>query len=488
MRAWRRDAKVPMSLRRPMLGCGAVRHAVLLLASLLLAGCTWGPASPESEGNSPENGTTPTGGRPGSGQRPTPVTGEAGAVPESCVLLSLEPSIPVMMVGQTVNLTVGVENCGREELTLRPPNRCTVGQSLMVRIESANASYWHYLGAADGIPIDNGLWAASHGPCSTEPSISLVLPKGARHEAVIPWNGTVAKMVREEAPPQPGVTGFTLRAVPGPIAPGWHNMTVELRGSNESEEPWTARAKLYVTPTRDNPDPTAPVLPGLSLWLPSAPPANPPPKPPTPEEYADRVGQRGPDAPPADVVAAAQEVIRWWAGPYASNFTLRETEHPGMDDFCSSGTLRCDRYGWGDWYVLRYQGSFGPRPADNVTVEIPARAGGVVADDEVTGLPHCAATPEECVIRVSEQDAIRIARQEGLANGTRRWESAFFWHRQYAWISLEEGNGIPPLTYGSYAWMVRNTLNEAGSHGIMYVIDANDGRVLLQDQWSRSFI
>lgn len=104
-------------------------------------------------------------------------------------------------------------------------------------------------------------------------------------------------------------------------------------------------------------------------------------------------------------------------------------------------------------------------------------------------MPDCVRDPRECAVTVDAREAMRRAREEGLANGTRPWRGEFTWHREYEYLDADVGAGVgvPPHVHGTFAWSVRNSLDEADTAGQAVVINANDGRLVGRDQWSRGF-
>lgn len=452
-----------------------MRVAGPLLVALLLAGCALGPAPPQDgAGEAP----SPS---PASSSRPP-----AGIPPGECLSLTLDARPPVFAVGQRASIVATVSNCGGSDYVLMKPGRCSIGRSLVAGIEDGNRTYWLF--GREDPPVDGAFFATAHGPCGVGDPTLAVLPPLGRHGVELRWNGTVSRAVRD-VEESPGVTSIRTTTVPAKLAPGPHRVFLTLQSADGTRE-WTVDRTVHVAATRDNPDPHVAPKPGMSLWLPTPPPADPPPRPATPEEFARRNAQRGPAEAPQAVTEAGRGLLRHWTGASADNYTLSHVTHQPMEAFCSAGSERCDAWGWLDYYVLQYDVRFpGVEGNASFTLSFPVRSDGVVVDEDVQGVPDCVRDPAECVVTVDAWDALRRAREEGLGNGTRPWRVQFTWHREHEWIPADvtAGVGVPPRVHGTFAWSVRNSTGEDDAGGDVVVIDANDGRLVGRDQWSRGW-
>ncbi len=82
------------------------------------------------------------------------------------------------------------------------------------------------------------------------------------------------------------------------------------------------------------------------------------------------------------------------------------------------------------------------------------------------GIPDLIKNPQEGDFLIDEQTAIDIAKKAGLEEGIKKWKTSFHWYH---------GN------LQTFVWTVQNTLRE--SSGKIIVIDANDGKILMQNDW-----
>lgn len=120
------------------------------------------------------------------------------------------------------------------------------------------------------------------------------------------------------------------------------------------------------------------------------------------------------------------------------------------------------------YYLLTYTFKIPDKQFVNDLIEIGIDIDGNIVSE--WGIPN---SQGECEISVNEEEAITIAREAGLEEGIKDWESDFYWHD----------------TYKTYVWSVKNTLSisSSGEHfeesGKIVIIDANSIEVLEFLNW-----
>jgi len=113
-------------------------------------------------------------------------------------------------------------------------------------------------------------------------------------------------------------------------------------------------------------------------------------------------------------------------------------------------------------YRLIYTFKIPEKQFVNVSIEISIDVDGNIVRER--GIPS---NPNECKFLVDEAKAIEIARDAGLEEGIKEWETDFHWH-----------DGLK-----TYVWTVRNTLSVSSvgepyeESGKTVIIDANSGEV-----------
>lgn len=122
------------------------------------------------------------------------------------------------------------------------------------------------------------------------------------------------------------------------------------------------------------------------------------------------------------------------------------------------------------YYLLTYTFKIPEKQFVNELIEIGIDIDGNIVS--VWGIPN---NPDECEFSVKKEEAIAIARDSGLDDGIKDWESDFHWHD----------------TYKTYVWSVKNTLSvsPSGEHfeesGKVVIIGANSGEVLEVLTWTK---
>jgi hypothetical protein len=122
---------------------------------------------------------------------------------------------------------------------------------------------------------------------------------------------------------------------------------------------------------------------------------------------------------------------------------------------------------WGVVYRYRVPGKSFIHELVQVSVTL---AGRLHPWDNDLAVGDCAHNPLECEFPIDERGASRIARDAGLKQGIKPWETGFTWNRSHGFI-----------------WGVRNTLSvradSCSSEGQVFLIDANTGDLIAEHHW-----
>jgi hypothetical protein len=123
-------------------------------------------------------------------------------------------------------------------------------------------------------------------------------------------------------------------------------------------------------------------------------------------------------------------------------------------------------------FLVDFRFAPGAYPWVDERITVPVGWKGVRSSDpRLYGLPACPGSPADWVFAVSEEDALRIAREAGLAPGSAPWTARFRW----------AGKGIE-----RYVWAVGNvTRRDCGGIrlGDTILVDAVTGVVLKREGW-----
>lgn len=125
-------------------------------------------------------------------------------------------------------------------------------------------------------------------------------------------------------------------------------------------------------------------------------------------------------------------------------------------------------------YFLAYRFTIPEKPFVNGSIRFTIDSlGNVLSDKEISGIPDCIHSPEDCEFVIDEQQAVRIAKENDLDEGIKEWRKSFMWNS----------------TYNKYVWQILSTLKESvgdfgyRGNGIEMIIDPNSGEVLALTEW-----
>lgn len=99
--------------------------------------------------------------------------------------------------------------------------------------------------------------------------------------------------------------------------------------------------------------------------------------------------------------------------------------------------------------------------------------GNVETDKEIVGIPDCGSDPGSCDFSITEEQAKKIAAENGLPKGIKDWSAKFTWDTML----------------NKYVWEIISTESEtpsgetSKSSGNRMIIDPNSGKVLASKVW-----
>lgn len=185
-----------------------------------------------------------------------------------------------------------------------------------------------------------------------------------------------------------------------------------------------------------------------------------------------------PTLPQHIITAGNQFVISRVGSDFFNNYTIlnkHKTRFHLPYEICIKKPESCVAYMQNPFYHMVYNITALNIPENNGLIQfILDTLGTVVSTDNQ--IPDCITNPCECEFPISEAQALEIARNAGLEEGIKPWET------QFSWYYDEEVQ--------SYVWSVKNTLegDENGSPGLCgsgnkMIIDANSGVVIAVHNW-----
>jgi hypothetical protein len=125
------------------------------------------------------------------------------------------------------------------------------------------------------------------------------------------------------------------------------------------------------------------------------------------------------------------------------------------------------------YYNMVYRFVMPEKSYVNVLIEFSVDTlGNIVRDRDIIGIPNC--VESDCSFVISEEQAVKIAKDSGLQKGIKEWKTGFFWDvklNQYVWHIL------------STDWASESTQGFRGS-GKEVIIDPNTGLVLAMNDWN----
>jgi hypothetical protein len=124
------------------------------------------------------------------------------------------------------------------------------------------------------------------------------------------------------------------------------------------------------------------------------------------------------------------------------------------------------------YYNMIYRFVIPDKSYVNVLIEFSIDTlGNIARDRDIVGIPNC--MEEDCSFRISEEQAIKIAKESGLQKGIKEWKTGFIWNaklNQYVWHIL------------STDWSSESSQGFRG-YGKEVIIDPNTGLVLTMNDW-----
>jgi hypothetical protein len=124
------------------------------------------------------------------------------------------------------------------------------------------------------------------------------------------------------------------------------------------------------------------------------------------------------------------------------------------------------------YYFLTYRLIMPEKPYVNTVIQFSIDSTGVIVKDrDIIGIPNCA--DGGCSFNISEEQAIKIAKDSGLEKGIKPWKTGFIWNpnlKQYTWHILS----ISAESQSSEGFR---------GNGKEIIIDPNSGLVLEMNDW-----
>lgn len=123
-------------------------------------------------------------------------------------------------------------------------------------------------------------------------------------------------------------------------------------------------------------------------------------------------------------------------------------------------------------YLIVYNLSLNDETTNEISLYID-NEGKVVEDKEIIGIPDCISNPADCRFDISGEQAISIAKNNGLYEGIRKWDVNFKWNSNH----------------NKYVWEIKSILSEVESGGFIrttgqtMLINPGDGEVIETSEW-----
>ncbi|MDR3665929.1 MAG: hypothetical protein P4L35_03690 [Ignavibacteriaceae bacterium] len=154
----------------------------------------------------------------------------------------------------------------------------------------------------------------------------------------------------------------------------------------------------------------------------------------------------------------------------ANNYIKQRTGDDFFDKYISPDFVRTKVTP--PYYFLTYKFIIPDKPFVNTVIQFSIDSlGNVVDDRDIIGIPNC--IDGGCSFNISEDRALKIAKDNGLEKGIKPWKTGFIWD--------------PKLK--QYTWHILSTSSESQSsegfrgYGKEIIIDPNSGVVLEMNDW-----
>ncbi|MDR3611152.1 MAG: hypothetical protein P4L27_11360 [Ignavibacteriaceae bacterium] len=154
----------------------------------------------------------------------------------------------------------------------------------------------------------------------------------------------------------------------------------------------------------------------------------------------------------------------------ANEFIKQRTGNEFFDKYISPDFVRTKFTP--PYYFLTYRLIIPDKPYVNTVIQFSVDSlGNVVKDRDIIGIPNC--IEEGCNFKITEDDAIKIAIDNGLKKGIKPWKRGFIWDAKLK----------------QYTWHILSTESELQSSegfrgfGKEIIIDPNSGLVLAMNDW-----
>jgi len=125
-------------------------------------------------------------------------------------------------------------------------------------------------------------------------------------------------------------------------------------------------------------------------------------------------------------------------------------------------------------YFLAYKFTMPEKAFVNGSIRFTVDSlGNVLEELEIAGIPGCVNSPDDCEYTIDEEQAIKIAKDNNLDEGIKKWNNSFIWS----------------TVYNKYVWQILNTLRESvgefgyRGNGKEMIIDPNTGEIMALNDW-----
>jgi len=126
------------------------------------------------------------------------------------------------------------------------------------------------------------------------------------------------------------------------------------------------------------------------------------------------------------------------------------------------------------YYEMVYNFYIPEKPYVNGLIKFTVDSSGtVLTNRDITGIPNCLRSANECEFNVDEKRAVQIARENGLEEGIKEWNVSFIWNPQQ----------------DRYVWQILSTFQEIKgdigyrAEGKEAIINPSDGEVIAINKW-----
>jgi hypothetical protein len=156
----------------------------------------------------------------------------------------------------------------------------------------------------------------------------------------------------------------------------------------------------------------------------------------------------------------------------SDQFLISKTGNEFFNSYISSDYKRAVKTA--DGYLMVYNFSIPGKPGVEGEIKFNVDDNGnIISEKEISGIPDCLSNPANCTFNISKEEAVRIAADNGLRTGIKKWDVNFKWN------SLHK----------KYVWEIKSVYSEAGEKntysatGETMLINTASGEVIETGEW-----